>query len=127
MRTRIQVFMIVICLTIFGTGVQAAILGVPGQFPTVEAALAVAGKGDIVKLAPGTYPEHDLVVPAGVTIAGTGSRPEDVVLDGEGQGRIMLLESLSEMVTLRNISFTGHKSCDSPPGSTKKRAIGPAK
>lgn len=107
MWTRIQVVMIGICLTIFGTGVQAAILDVPGQFPTVEAALAVAGQGDIVKLAPGTYLEHDLVVPAGVTIAGTGSIPEEVVLDGEGLGRIMLLESLSEQVTLRNISFTG--------------------
>ena len=56
MWTRVQVFMIVLCLNIFGTGAQAAVLGVPGQFPTVEAALAVAGQGDIVELAPGTYP-----------------------------------------------------------------------
>ncbi len=88
---------------------RAATIVVPSQYSTVGAALEKAGMGDVVEIAPGVYMESDLVVPAGVTITGTGTVPQDVIINGGGNGRILLLESLAETVTIRNITFlNGH-------------------
>ncbi len=88
---------------------QAATLAVPSQYPSIRAALASAGQGDVIEIAPGNYLESGLVAPSGVTITGIGTTPQDVLINGNGQGRILLLESLSETVTIRNITFmNGH-------------------
>lgn len=69
---------------------------VPGDLPTLRAALAVARAGDTVEAAPGTYPESGLVVPAGVRLVG-GSWAASVI-DALEQG---------DGVTLRGGSLEG--------------------
>jgi hypothetical protein len=109
MNLRTTLALMAIIFSLFGTGAQAATLAVPSQYSTLRQALDNAGNGDVIELAAGIYPEFDLIVPAGVTIAGTGAKPQDVMIDGGGQGRIMLLESLAEEVTIRNVAFiNGH-------------------
>ncbi len=94
-----------ITMTLLCTNAQAATLAVPSQYPTVAAALEKAVSGDEVQLAPGFYQEFGLVAPSGVTIYGTGSKPQDVVINGNAQGRILLLEGVVDTVTIRNITF----------------------
>ncbi|MEN8006392.1 MAG: right-handed parallel beta-helix repeat-containing protein [Candidatus Krumholzibacteriota bacterium] len=94
-----------IAMTLLATLAQAATLAVPADYPTLAAALEMAGSGDEIQLAPGFYLESGLVAPAGVTITGTGTKPQDVVLNGNGEDRILLVESAVEAVTIRNITF----------------------
>lgn len=52
-----------------------------GAFHTVQSAIdAVAAEGGTIRIAPGTYREKLAVSAASVTLAGTGRRPDDVVL-----------------------------------------------
>ncbi|MGF7155544.1 pectinesterase family protein [Novosphingobium gossypii] len=52
-----------------------------GAFRTVQSAVdAIAIEGGTIRIAPGTYREKLTVSAANVTLAGTGKRPEDVVL-----------------------------------------------
>lgn len=62
---------------------------VPGDLPTLRAALAVARPGDTVRAAAGTYAETGLVVPAAVTLAGDGWAT--TVVDGQGRGDVVTL------------------------------------
>jgi hypothetical protein len=78
-------------------------LHVPTDFPTLEAALAAATKGDVIVLAAGTY-DGDVTVPegkGGITIRGTDRNA--VVFDGGGI-RHNALEIEADGVTLENVS-----------------------
>lgn len=103
-----QAFIIALSLVTLFTvcEAQAATLSVPSQHSTIGAALNSARSGDLIEIAPGIYPEYGLTVPSGVTLSGTGASPQDVVIDGMGAGRIMLVESAAETVTFRNLLFT---------------------
>jgi len=108
-RPIIARIVVTVSFLFIAASVQAVTLVVPSQYDSVGAALDKAGAGDVVEIAPGFYPESDLIVPAGVTITGTGAKPQDVIINGGGKGRILLLESLAEKVTIRNITFmNGH-------------------
>lgn len=62
---------------------RAALIHAPGTAGSLQAALAEAGPGDLVLIAPGHYAEGaPLEVPIGVTLQGGGVRPEDTVLSG---------------------------------------------
>jgi len=62
--------------------------GGSGDAPSIAAAFALAAAGDTVRLAPGTYGEHDLFFPSGVTLLG-GASPEEVIVDPGGLGRVL--------------------------------------
>jgi parallel beta-helix repeat protein len=62
-----------------GRRVEGVTLQVPGDYPTIGAALAAAGAGDTIAIAPGDYVES-LSVPAAVALVGAG--PEQTVLHG---------------------------------------------
>ncbi|MGD9547143.1 MAG: nitrous oxide reductase family maturation protein NosD [Candidatus Krumholzibacteriia bacterium] len=94
-----------LCLT--ATAALGADLHVPGNHPSIAAALAMAGPGDAVVVASGTYHEHDLILPSGVVLRGESGDPGDVVIDGERLGRCIYGEGLDastriEAVTLSN-------------------------
>lgn len=89
---------------------QAATLTVPTDHATIGAALAAAQSGDRVEIAPGTYPEHGLVLPEGITVIGLGASPSDVVIDGGDQGRIFLAEGILRATYLRNLAMTGGRA-----------------
>lgn len=84
----------------------AATLEVPGQHPTIAAALENAQSGDTINLAPGRYLEHGLVLPAALTLVGTGEDPGDCIIDGQGLGRILSIEFLEDVSLLQGLTFT---------------------
>ncbi len=60
---------------------------VPDDFATIAAALAASTSGDSVTVAPGTYTES-LVLPSGVTLAGTGA-PGAATIAAAGPGAVI--------------------------------------
>src|SRR5688572_23006234 len=52
---------------------MAADLEVPGQHPTLQAAVDAAAAGDVILCAPGTYAESVVAVKSGITISGRGA------------------------------------------------------
>ena len=50
----------------------ALTINVPGNAPTIQAGIVLAGPGDSVVVAPGTYAEN-LTMRSGITVTGTGS------------------------------------------------------
>ena len=104
--------LVVIAVLVAGPARAAALL-VPEEQPTIEGALAAAAFGDTVSIAPGTYYEHDLVWPPGVSILGRGLGAEDVVIDAQFQGRVMGGEELVSsnelgFLTIRNGDAAGY-------------------
>lgn len=67
----------------------AAQLLVPESYASVAAALAAAGFGDTLSLAPGIYTEQGLLWPVGCAILGRSGDPEAVIIDAQGKGRVL--------------------------------------
>lgn len=56
-------------------------INVPGDYPTIQAAIAAAADGDWVLVAPGTYNECIDFLGKGITVAGSG-RPQATIING---------------------------------------------
>ena len=69
---------------------DGAVLAVPGDHPSVQAALEAAEDGDEIRVAPGTYVEHVDFLGKAVTVGGSG--PE-TVLQGTGKGSVVTFAS----------------------------------
>jgi hypothetical protein len=65
----------------------ARIWYVPTEVATVGAACDSAAAGDSVVVACGTYHEHDIAIPSGVTVRSTTGLAECVVIDAQHKGR----------------------------------------
>ena len=60
-----------------------------GQFASVQAAVNAAGdKGAVIRIAPGHYQEKLRIEKNGIELRGTGSGPEDVVLEWDDTAKI---------------------------------------
>jgi hypothetical protein len=80
------------------SGAGGQVWHVPGDYPTIQAAVDAAGEGDTILVAPGVYSEHVVVSTSGLTLRGAGpvspvERPsasagENVVLDGTDLGGV---------------------------------------
>ncbi len=80
---------------------------VPGDVPTIGAALVAAQPGDAVLIAPGTYHEHDLVVPTGVSMTGDSADPGAVVIDAQGAGRVLAVLDAAATASISRLTLTG--------------------
>ncbi|MFL5674929.1 MAG: choice-of-anchor D domain-containing protein [Chloroflexota bacterium] len=80
----------------------ASIRQVPGDYPTIGAALAASSAGDTVLVAPGTYAEN-LTVPSGVTLESSGG-PSVTAVDAGPTAPGAVIESGATMhgFTLEN-------------------------
>lgn len=85
----------------------AATVAVPGDAPTIARGLALASPGDIVLVSCGTYREHDLVIPAGVSLWSGSLEPGCVVIDAAGAGRIFLCEGVDSTSAIVGFTLTG--------------------
>src|SRR5207249_6537737 len=56
-----------------------------GDATTIQGGLALAQSGDMVRVAAGTYMEHDLQLPPGVTLVGESGR-DSTVIDAQDLG-----------------------------------------
>jgi hypothetical protein len=75
-----------LCLAVAATGSDAEIWRVPDDpgCETIAGALSLAQSGDQVLVDPGSYAEHDLVVPSGVTLRAVGDLTF-IIADGTDQ------------------------------------------
>lgn len=101
---------------------QAGTILVPGDYPTIGAALESSQPGDRIEVSPGVYRENNLVMIENIALVGMGSEPADVVIDGGGSGRIILCESITnsssiENLTLANGRASGASSYDQSGGA----------
>jgi len=105
-RKSVSLALVVAALLVSPSGAAAVeehVLNVPANFPTIEAAIAAATKGDVILLAAGTY-DGEIEVPEhrpGITIRGVDRNT--VVFDGGGT-RTNAIEVEADDVTLENLS-----------------------
>ena len=101
---------------------QAETFSVPHDYSSISSALESVQSGDRIEISPGVYSEFNLVMPENISLVGLGAEPGDVVIDGGGQGRIILCEgnlqtSYLENLTLTNGRATGTTSYDQSGGA----------
>ena len=106
----------------------AAVLRVPADHATIEAALSAAQSGDTIELAPDTYmlASYDgITVPTGVTLAGTGAEPKDTVIKAYSASASDTTSASLVTVTngtLRNLTFSGAR-CTGDADTAAYRAL----
>ena len=76
-------------LLICPAGLLAGTIAVPGNAPTIKAALALARPGDIVLVECGVYRESGIRVPAGISLWSGTLQPDCVTIDAGGAGRVL--------------------------------------
>ena len=101
---------------------HAATLAVPADYSTISDAFEAARAGDHIEVAPGVYNEANLSLPSGVVFVGLGDGPGDVIIDGRGQGRILLAEGVDQSTLIANFTFkngraAGHTSYERSGGA----------
>src|SRR5438093_8574236 len=72
---------IVLVMTVAIRSAEAAIIHVPADQPTIQAAINSAGAGDTVLVAPGTYVENINFLGKAITVTSAGG-PTVTVIDG---------------------------------------------
>jgi len=104
----------ILLLTVFQThfipsayGPPPTVRLVPSVYPTIQSAIDVSKRGDIVQVSPGTYYEHLIVPVAQLTIR--GENKETTIIDAETTGSAISLEASGITVTgftLQNGGFS---------------------
>jgi predicted outer membrane repeat protein len=93
-----------------GATAKSATIAVPGDAPTIARGLALARPGDIVLVACGTYREHDLVIPAGVSLWSGAMQPGCAVIDAGGAGRVLICEGVDSTSAIVGFTLTGGRA-----------------
>ena len=83
----------------------AATLVVPSQYDSIGAAFEAAKAGDRIEIQPGTYYETGLVMTEAVDLIGVGTSTGDVIIDGNGNDRILLCQNIEGRPTISKITF----------------------
>jgi len=78
-----------------------------GDVPTIGAALAAAVPGDVIELTAGVFQESGLVLADGVTLRSASGDPDDVIVDGGGNGRVFSGAGLDAPTRIEGITITG--------------------
>ncbi|QAA76238.1 MAG: hypothetical protein BIP78_0472 [Candidatus Bipolaricaulis sibiricus] len=81
----------------------AATINVPGDYPTIQAAISAAEPGDTIIVAAGTYIEN-LNITKAVTISGVGK--DLVILQPKSAGYGIGVSGAGNNVTIENITIT---------------------
>ncbi len=92
-------WVLVLLLTLVAAPSGAGIIHVPGDSPTIQGGIAMAGPGDSVLVAAGVYPEHVQLV-SNVTVL--GANPSTTIINGGNVG-IDVVRAIS----LTNVLFSG--------------------
>jgi len=66
-----------------------------GQCPTIQSGLDAASTGDTVRIASGSYYEHDLTITSPIAIVGDADDPGSVTVDAQSIGRVFVCENLA--------------------------------
>src|SRR5262249_57828284 len=90
---------------LLATPALAATWNVPGDFPTIQLAINASSSGDVINVAPGTYPENILVGLAqnGIKIHSTGGAAVTTI-DGGGVATVAEFDDVG--ITTELVGFT---------------------
>lgn len=69
---------------LLATHTSAAVLSVPQDFPTIQAAIDAAENGDVVQVSPGTYIEQINLLGKQIVVTSTDG-PDVTIIDGNGE------------------------------------------
>jgi hypothetical protein len=101
---------VLVLMVSLGQMASGAIIRVPGDEPTIQAAVLATSVFDTVLVGSGTYYEHDIAIPGpehdAITIASASGNPDSVSIDAQGLGRVF---SFGPYVHLRALTLkNGH-------------------
>ena len=98
---------IVATLALAGTSF-AATINVPGDQPTIAAAISASVNGDVISIAAGTYNEHSLNPNGKAITIGSASGNLDVTIDANGAGSVFVINSVEGNDTvIKDLVITG--------------------
>lgn len=110
-RSRLRLAAPTLALLVSASPTSAAVWSVlpdgSGDLPTVAAALTVAQPGDVVELGAGVYFESGLTLPDGVVLRSVRGFAGDVILDAQGNGRVMTAVAVNAGTLIEGITFRG--------------------
>ncbi|UCG44167.1 MAG: VCBS repeat-containing protein [candidate division WOR-3 bacterium] len=92
------------------------VIHVPGDYPTIQQGIDAAVSGDIVMVAPGTYPE-EIELKSGVVVRGAGEGRS--IIDGGGdQGDVVRAvgNAINRDTRIEGFTITGASNSGSMPG-----------
>ncbi len=89
-------------LLLMAMAAGADTLRVPADHATVQAAIDASQDGDVIELAPGIYAES-LNLRGGITLLGTGAKPEDVIIEGLLEHPVGQLRDDERLLVLENL------------------------
>ncbi|MCH2134626.1 MAG: hypothetical protein MK116_12855, partial [Phycisphaerales bacterium] len=106
----------VVAILAFAGTSFAATINVPGDQPSIAAAISASVNGDVINIAPGTYNEHSLN-PGGkaITIQGTlnGDGTLATTIDAQQGGRVFTIESgEGDGTVIKDLVITGGSAGD---------------
>jgi len=74
---------------------------------TIQAGIDSASAGDTVRVASGTYYEHDIQVKSGIILTHQNSLTELCIIDAQGQGRVLVFDGVDATTEVKYMTFTG--------------------
>ncbi len=106
-----------VCIRVRGTSLATgAVLNVPGEYATIEAAIAAADHGDTVLVAPGTYNEGSLEIDKDIVLMSEAG-PESTVVDAAGlfaapgaHAAVLSLTGVTNACRVLGLTFEGAES-----------------
>ena len=110
MRALVIASAVSMCLLVVAPAAPAAsTLTVPGQFPTIQAAINAATDGDTVLVSPGTYVENINFGTKDITVASTDGASATVIDGGAVSNVVVMAAEAGESPTLRGFTVrNGH-------------------
>ena len=85
------------------TALTGDVLHVPGDFATIESAIAASTPGSTIEIAAGNYNEHNLVLSHSLVIRGAVADSGAVVLDAQGLGHHFYASDVSSGFNFENL------------------------
>src|SRR5689334_9744020 len=85
----------IVSVVVLGYGVhaaQAAVIRVPADQPTIQAAISVATNGDSIQVAPGTYIENINFLGKAIRVI-SDQGPQVTIIDGTSAGAVVTFNS----------------------------------
>ncbi len=108
--------LIVICGLVLTGALQAQIIHVPVDFPTIQMAIDSAANGDTVLISPGTYLENLYISAKNITLASLYLTTHDTsyisqtILDGNQNGSVVHLEHVDSTFLICGFTITHGRS-----------------
>ncbi len=97
--------LILVLSLIVPLSLQAKVVRIPGELPTIQAAVNIAGPGDTLLVAAGSYTENVVIRgKESLTLVGEEGA-EKTVIDGDEKGSVVTIEDCAGTITVRGLTM----------------------